>query len=377
MAKRAVIHIGIDKTGSTTIQSTLFSVRSKLLSEARILYPSIAANHSIYLSTIFRDKAHHLLSTIEPDATDESSVACIREKFRASMEADLTGPDWHTLVISAEDLSHFHKNPKAITRFVEWLTEHVSDITVVAYVRHPVDWVRSNAQERLKHGATFDRIYKRMNRPRWRKRFTPWLDAVGLERFRLVSFDDALKNGGIMASFCDAANLPYEKILSMNPTASGNKSISLEAALLLDSLNRQKPLWVNGKLSPKRRQYGPRYGIDALRSVPGNTFFLSTEYEVKARVDSQPDLEWLNATFGTALFPDIFEDAPPEATSHPSTMPQTTVDDLALKLPNLARIKNLQSELEQERQKATEERQLLQEELERARRPWWQRRNKG
>ena len=43
-------------------------------------------------------------------------------------------------------------------------------------------------------------------------------------------------------------------------------------------------------------------------------------------------LEWLNATFGTNLFPDIFEDAPFEASVRPNTMPQATVDALAIML---------------------------------------------
>src|SRR5215207_8482739 len=132
MTKRAVIHIGMAKTGTKTIQKALFSARLKLLSDAQILYPSIAANHSIYLGTIFRDEVPRLLQMIEPDATDESSVARVREKFRASLEADIANPNWHTLVFSAESLSGF--KPEAIARLIEWLTEYVSDISAVAYV---------------------------------------------------------------------------------------------------------------------------------------------------------------------------------------------------------------------------------------------------
>lgn len=329
MAKRAVIHIGIDKTGSTTIQNTLFSVRSKLLSDAQILYPSIRANQSIHLGTIFRDKPPPKLQLIEPDATDESSVARVREKFRASLDEDLANPNWHTLVISAESLCDFY--PKAIARLIEWLTEYVSDISVVAYVRHPVDWTRSVVQQELKAGKTLDHIYENMRRPNWRQRFTPWLDAVGLERFRLVSFDDARENDGIMASFCDAAGLPRETILSLAPAISANESMSLEAVLLVDSLNRQRPLFIDGKLSPERRWRG----IGAIRSVPGNRFCLSAEHAAKVRVDSRPDLEWLNVTFGTNLYSDVFEDTPLEASVRPNTMPQETVDALAIMLSDL------------------------------------------
>ena len=343
MTRRAVVHIGIEKTGTKTIQKALFSARSKLLSEERILYPSIAANLSIYLATMFRDKTPRLLQLREPDATDDSSVAHIRQKYRASFEVDLADPNWHTLVISAEGLCGF--GPQAIARLLEWLDGYVSEITVVAYVRHPVNWTRSAVPQRLKGGATFDQLYSNMPRPRWRRRFTSWLDAVGLERFRLVSFDDALEKDGIMASFCDAADLPRETILAIAPAPRANESMSLEAALLLDSLNRQRPPFKDEKLSPERRWHG----ANTIKTIPGNRFYLSSEHAEKARVDSQPDLEWLNATFGTNLYPDVFAEAPFEEPVCPTTMPQATVDALAIMLSDLGN--QLQSVKNQKRQR--------------------------
>ena len=329
MTRRAVVHIGIEKTGTKTIQRALFSARSKLLSEVQILYPSVRSNLSIHLATMFRGDTPRLLQLIEPDATDERSVARVREKFHASFDADLADPNWHTLVLSAESLCGF--GPKAIARLLEWLAEYVSEITVVAYVRHPVTWTRSAVPQRLKAGDTLDQLYEDMPHPKWRQRFTPWLDAVGLERFRLVSFDDALKNDGIMASFCDAAGLPRETIMSLAPAKAANESMSLEAALILDSLNRQRPLFRDGKVSPERRWHG----ANTIKLIPGNRFYLSAELAAKARADSRPDLEWLNATFGTNLYPDVFEDAPIETDVRPKTMPQETVDALAIMLSDL------------------------------------------
>jgi len=107
--------------------------------------------------------------------------------------------------------------------------------------------------------------------------------------------------------------------------------MSLEAALLLDSLNRQRPLFKNGKLSPERRWPG----ANTIKTVPGNKFHLSAEHAAKARVDSRPDLKWLNATFGTNLYPDIFENSPLEVSVRPSTLPQETVDALAILISDL------------------------------------------
>src|SRR5215207_8180251 len=115
--KKAVIHIGTHKTGTTTIQKTLFSVRSKLLSDRQILYPSIHSNQSVHLGTMFLDEPPRALRRRGLDTTDERSVARLQEKFRASLEADLAAPDWHTLVFSAELLCLF--DPKAVARLIE------------------------------------------------------------------------------------------------------------------------------------------------------------------------------------------------------------------------------------------------------------------
>jgi hypothetical protein len=360
--KRAVIHIGTHKTGTTTIQKSLFSVRSKLLSDAQILYPSIHSNQSVHLGTIFLDKPPRALQRRGLDTTDERSIAHLQAKFRASLETDLAAPNWHTLVMSAEALWRF--DSQAVARLIEWLSEYVSTISIVAFVRHPVDWARSAVQQQLKGGATLDYLSENVHVPGWRERFTPWLDAVGLERFQILNFNEARENEGIVAAFCEAAGLPHETIRSLAPPIPpANESLSLEAALLLDSLNRQQPMFVDGKLSPERRRHSQRYAKRAIRSVPGNKFYLSAEHAAKVRVDSRPDLEWLNATFGKNFFPDIFGDAPSEASIHPNTMPQTTVDALANMLSRLfevraleRRVKHLKGQLEQERRQADEDR---------------------
>ncbi len=341
MSRKAIVHIGVGKTGSSAIQTTLFAARQHLLSDEQILYPSIEANHSIYLGTIFRDTIPPTLTLMKSNLIDSNSIDRTRKNFLASLETDLNRRDWNRVVISAESLSSF--TPEAISRFIEWLTRHVSDVSIVAYVRHPVDWIRSMVQQHLKAGNTLEMLYENLPAPNWRKRFAPWLEAVGRERFHLVSFDEARKNEGIVATFCDAAGLPREKILSFAPAAPVNESMSREAVLLLDSLNRQRPLFKDGKVSPERRWRG----TNVIKSIPGGKFRLSGEHEAKIRSRSRPDLEWLNRTFGVDLYPDIFDDPPDEAATRPETIPQETIDALALTLSRYGnRIKQLEKQAE-------------------------------
>ena len=133
MSRRAVIHIGIDKTGTTTLQQSLYAHRQALLARG-ILYPSIGANHSIYLSTLFRAQPPHTLPRVEPSATTPEGIEAARKKFRDQLNDDLDR-EWHTLVLSAESLCD--AGPPTIARLQNFLAPHVADFLIVAYVRDP------------------------------------------------------------------------------------------------------------------------------------------------------------------------------------------------------------------------------------------------
>jgi hypothetical protein len=58
--RRIILHIGLHKTGTTTIQNVLHANRDFLLRHEGALYPSLAPNLSNALLTIFGDDARKL-----------------------------------------------------------------------------------------------------------------------------------------------------------------------------------------------------------------------------------------------------------------------------------------------------------------------------
>ena len=324
--KRAVIHIGLGKTGTTAIQNALFAVRDELLANERILYPAMGANHSIYLNTIFRDDIPKMLHFIEPEATTLEAQLKVRERFRKSLQDDLSGEDWDTVVISAEGLSDV--TPEFIGRMHKFLKGYVKDFTIIAFVRDPLDWTRSAFQESLKAGETFESLKANMPQPAWDKRITKWLDAFGRKRFRLIQFEPARSD--LLAAFCEAASLPTDRICKLAPSLDqANESLSMEAAILLDSLNRQRPIFVDGGRSGDRRWLG----TDALMAIPGTPFYLSGGAIETARIQSLEEVRWLQQTFDVDWYPDIETRASAEQ-SAPAWGPET-IDALARTLSNL------------------------------------------
>lgn len=284
--RRAVIHIGIDKTGTTTLQRSLHAARGRLL-QAGVLYPSIAANHSICLSTLFRAVPPRALAVIEPEAVTPAGIEAVRRRYRQSLQRELD-LDWRVLVLSAEGLCDV--GPPAIERLRAFLAPHVGErIRVLAYVRHPLDWIHSAAQERLKAGETLDQLLERPWRPDWRRRFTPWLQAFGRERFVLRSFEAALKTG-LLVSLAEAGDLPEVRDL---PSASpANASLSMEAALWLDARNRRDPSRDQALLQRLMRQ-------------PGRPFRLPAELEAAALATAREEVAWLQETFGVDDYADL------------------------------------------------------------------------
>src|SRR4051794_34836611 len=102
--RRAVVHIGIDKTGTKTIQNHLYENRAHLLRKNRILVPSLNSNLSVYLGVLFRPKVPLLLPLFDPRAEDERAIPALKDEYRAAMAKELASNAWDTVVISAEGL---------------------------------------------------------------------------------------------------------------------------------------------------------------------------------------------------------------------------------------------------------------------------------
>jgi hypothetical protein len=319
--KRAVIHIGIEKTATTTAQTYLFTNRRELLTH-RILVPSLALNLSVYLSVIFRDRTPGILPLVDRRAETATVVPKLAEEYRASLESEIRGRDWDTLVISAEALCDYA--PNEVAHFKAWLEEMgVEDFGILGYVRDPGDWARSVTQQRLKAGQTLEELYANPRLPNWRRRFSPWIDAFGRSNFTVIAFEDARSNG-IVHTFCGAAGIPQ---LGSEPRAR-NESMSMEAALIMSHLNAVRPLFVDGARSESRRWWGAA----PLAKIPGAPFVLPASVRDTVTQKTSSDMSWLHEEFGVPMYePQVA--APPSNES--GEWRGDTLDALALLLSDL------------------------------------------
>jgi hypothetical protein len=302
----------LPKTGTSTIQNVLHANRDFLLRQERALYPSLAPDLSNALRTIFTDAPQELIANKMAGLTTEE-MAARREKYLNSLDAEISSSEWNTLLLSDEGVSNL--SAPEIAQLREWGEKYSSEWIVLVCVRHPVDWSRSVVQQRLKQGDTLQQLYEKPPTPKYRVKISRAISVFGRENVRVFDFDAATEsNGGIVGTFATQAGLSASsRDFLASRTGRYNESLSLEAVRILDSLNRQRPMFVDNVRSPRRAGPGPELAY--LRRIKGRKFDMPDSVKEKIRPHSREDVAWLNETFGLDLYRDVVTDLAPHAHS--------------------------------------------------------------
>lgn len=162
MKRSAVIHIGLEKTGSTAIQKWLAD-QQQLMTSRGVLIPRTVGypNHTKLVTACLDDgvldnlKHFHLYET----GLSESS-------FRARVFSDLrweilaARPAWQTLLITSELISSRLSSPTEIRRLLAQIQPHVDHITFILFLRRQDQLALSRFSSLLRSGyPEFDNLY--------------------------------------------------------------------------------------------------------------------------------------------------------------------------------------------------------------------------
>lgn len=238
--RKIVLHTGLPKTGTSTIQNVFYENRDFLLQQEGVLYPSLLPNLSTPLHTIFSaNPQNQNVNKVSGFTTEE--LAARRQNYLDRLDAEISLREWNTLLLSAEGLSNL--SVPDMTKLREWGEKYALEWIVLVCVRHPVDYVRSVIQQSLKNGETLQDLYENLPTPRYSIRIANAMSMFGQENVKVFDFDTAAKNdGGIVGTFARQVGLttPSCEFLASQAVRT-NESLSLEATQILDSLNRQRP----------------------------------------------------------------------------------------------------------------------------------------
>lgn len=280
---KCIMHIGMHKTGSSSIQSAL----SRHLEDSRFRYLDLGLpNHSLPLFTVFSHRIHHLF---QKEALTKQQVLAYRENTirRLSHECESSRNNNAIALISGEDICNL--THKELSSFHDYLKGYFDTIDVVAYVRTPKSFMESAFQQRLKGGLSrfnIDSLY-----PSYRERFEKFENVFGQACLKYWLFEEkGFEQGDVVRDFYYRLGIAFKPKDSVRV----NASLSKEAVALLFIYRRLGPGYVTGEDAHRKDQLL----VTALGQVGKGKLELSTELMRAVLEKNSEDIAWMECRLG-------------------------------------------------------------------------------
>ncbi|AKF25716.1 hypothetical protein YH65_10210 [Sulfurovum lithotrophicum] len=282
--KHLFLHIGTEKTGTTSIQSTLRH-NEIILKAHSILFPSsplLGGNYSGFVYSflepeemitvlkqagageyegVFRDNPHFILDTLS-------------KQIRSS--------ECQTVIISSELLHSRITTDEEIKKIKAWAEKEFDEITVVCYLRRQVDMMISAFSTRLKEGGDvnamipelfenfIDHLTKEEELPHYidyRKMLDQWSryfpDMVCREFSR-----DTMLDGDVVKDFLSLV-APQLQMEQIEIPQEKNQTLDGKVLELLAKTNQYIPKFINNTVNAKQSLL-----VDFFEQIPAETKML-------------------------------------------------------------------------------------------------------
>ena len=288
--KRCIIHIGMHKTGSTSIQISLHKFE-----DSEFCYAKLGpANHSLAIYSLFspNPEKHHLHRA---NNRDTSAVNAYNQLMRKNLENSIELAEGRTLIISGEDIGVLQ--PAGLARMHKYFRDRFDEISIVGYVRPPADFISSGFQQRIKDGSldSFDLEQQYRN---FKSNFGKFDDIFGRENVQLWKFQpSSFPNNCVVRDFCTrlGINLPENRIVRVN------ESLTRLAVSLIYAYRKF------GKSFGSESMRGPEATILGafIKAVDNKKFRLSPDVVRPILEKNRSDIEWMENRLGTSLQDDL------------------------------------------------------------------------
>ena len=285
-----IIHAGLHKTGTTTIQRGLERNRKALLRQGFqhpkfVIGRHIFANHSTPLFTLYCEDPASYRQIVTRGIRPAEALATFRRDF----DALLTKPQAERVLISGEAISGLHEPGLAALRRDIERAGHA--VRFIVAIRSPFEYLCSHLAQQVRGGEVLEEIAQ------------PISIGASVERMRRVfpeaefyPFAAMRAHAGGPAGFflerigADAAGFQFPE--------AANASGCDQAVRLVSAINARLPMF-RGKVSEKNFNPARRRGdILPLLTLPGAGYRVTqSEYE-RYRSLVEREVAYLSETFG-------------------------------------------------------------------------------
>ena len=322
------VHIGAEKTGTTSIQHYLARNRETLRSDHGILFPaSLGPNASYNLAAACQlsptpDALRQMLSLHTPDDVDAYYT-----ELHHKLQSEISDSQPKRLILSCENFSSRLKTGEEVSRLRDFLAPFASSFRVLVYLRRQDKMITSAYSTRVKNGLTRPFRFPLEGDERHDSHFDQlldrWAEVFGEDCMVVRLYEPTrLHQSDGIADFCQALGIPAD--LNRSEVAQ-NTSLTSNMLEFMRSLNHELPYRIDGELNPLRADIeqalaelnfpGSPHG-----NYPGNADFYRRYQEGNRKVAQR----WFKDD--PTIPPELFKDAP--STPTPETGERLGYDQL-------------------------------------------------
>ena len=282
-----ILHIGMHKTGTTSIQNSLYKLNKNGFRTIRF----IEKNHSIPLFTIFSENRtnYHIW---KKRGLTHSEILAKKTEYEEILENELTNDNVNVFLLSGEGIANLTENEKI--NLCRYFQEKKLRVRVVYVVRDPISWAISANQEIAKGGAkTLLKVI-----PDYKRRVLGFIKGCGYENILTYKYENLIQ-GGLIRSFSEIIGCELTEGMREN------ESLTSEALSLIYCLNNISVTTVGSQITNSARAET----VKALRLFfSRSNGFHELTLENYNLLDSSVcmDLDWLSRVFKISYeIPDV------------------------------------------------------------------------
>ena len=246
---KAVVHVGLPKTGTTSIQRFLranaaaLAARGAIYSRVpngRVPPQDSQLEYGICALAIAGDMVPNRATRAAYGLDDLAAAGDFAARYMEAVQEDVRSHRGAELyLVSSEHLGAWMRSPAHLEALDGWLGSLFSEVRYVLYVRRQEDRILSLYSQALRAGSTeglgtFVRAHLRLD---YHEVAALWAGALGRERFDLRLLErDAMAGGDLIEDYCAAAGIDPE---GLERPERENEALSVAAATFLRELNRR------------------------------------------------------------------------------------------------------------------------------------------
>jgi len=283
-----IIHAGMHKTGSSSIQETLYQRNGNGFD----YLPWRDSNHSGLFFLMFCENPEQIQGFKQQGMAPETARKLADEwggKVSEALEKRVADSAAHPAIFSAEVISSASEDE--VRRLADYMRKFDPDIRAIAYVRPPVSFMTSAFQQRMKGKHVHN--FKKLNLwPNYKERFEKLDHIFGRENVTLKLFKrNNLQGGDVVLDFAQEAGIN----LTSSDVVRTNEAMSLEAVALLDTVLRNSKLFAVDDKETARKFHG---FLNHMMQIGSREFVLDETLTDPILAANRADLDWIEERLG-------------------------------------------------------------------------------